>query len=477
MVGKRLAYAGGGFVLLTSLMASGGSLLSLPFALWACAPYAALWGFAHKTERSGPVLGAGLAGLTGEAAIRAAVFLWPENSTAAVALAFSPAYILVILMPAGAGLGYVFGELWLAAKTPLRASLALISAGALIFEFFAIAAPEKLPMNAAKTRAALARIGEPRVVVPGTLESVLVSTASAWHQVVDFDGKPGDELAFIDHRGVRFVDVVSFRETYAEPFPGEPGRLWSWMSQLVPMEDGLAVVQTGGGFSETRVQRLDGSLLWDYKPDVNLKPTALVPADLEDDHHFEFYAASNESVARLDTDGRLIWAQPARSAQLLGVLPEKGEQPAWVAALEYGRRAIVWGADGRRLGEHAVTPKAMPFAVADTPWGRAFLCGGKNKPLRIVGLDGRELFSVPLGDFTAIQAVGLDLKSGPALAVSADTPKNIGRARLFIVGAGGKVLYDEILAKLPVLRAARLPGKTSILLLSRDGLRVLRAKS
>lgn len=470
-LGRGLACAGGGLAAVTTAWAAGFSALSVPFILWSAIPYAVLWGLSGKAERPGPVLGAGLAALAGEAAVRAAVFLWPENSTAAVALAVSPAYVLFLLMPAGAGLGFVLGEAWEKSGAFLRGAILLAAAGALVFEFFAIAAPEKLPMNAVKSKAARERIGAPRVVVAGAFEDKRVSEASAWHQALDVDGAPGDELAVIDHRGAQLYDLDALSPARFVPFPGEPGRLWSWMSQLVPFEAGLAVAQTGGGFSETRLQRLDGTTLWTYQPDANLKPTAMAPADLQRDGTWEFYAASNEKLARLDLGGRETWAYPARSPHLLAALP------GWVAAYEYGKRAFALDADGKLLGEHALSPKDMPFSAADTPWGRAFLHGGKKKPLRGIGLDGRELFSLPLGDFTAIQAVGLTFKSGPALAVSADTTKDVGLSRVLIVGAGGTVLYDEVLAKLPVLRAARRPDGTSVLLLSGPGLRVLRPKS
>lgn len=475
-LGAWLAYAGGGFAVATSALGSGFSPWALPFAAWSLVPYVGLWFFSRWTDRPGPVLGAGLAALAGEAAVRATVFLWPEHSTAAVALLFSPGYLLLILMPAGGGLGFVLSGVWEKGGVFPRAGAVLIGAAALAFEFLAIAAPERLPMNVAKTKAALARIGPPRVVVPGRFETVLVSSAAAWHQVVDYDGKPGDEIALVDHRGARFIDLRTFAPLGERPFSGDPGRLWSWMSQLVFLEDGLGVVQTGGGFSETKAQRLDGSPVWAYKPDARLNPTALAPADLDGDGRGEFYAASNAKVARLDLSGREVWARPARSALFLGALPARGASPAWVAAVEYGRRALAWDARGEPVGEHAVTAKDMPFAVADTPWGRAFLHGGKTRPLRGVSADGRELFSLPMGDFTAIQAVGLDLASGPALAVLGDTPKDVGRVRLFITDARGGVLYDEVLSRRPVLRAARRPDGISVLLLSRDGLRVLRER-
>ncbi|MDX6767987.1 MAG: hypothetical protein SF051_00530 [Elusimicrobiota bacterium] len=470
---SRLAVAAAAVSALATVAMGAGAPASFLFALWSAAPFLALWQLARVIGRPAPLLGAALTGIVGQAAVFAAVS-WSSSSTAPLALLFAPGYQLVVIMPAGALSGLVLGGVWEKGGTALRGLLALAAAGALVFEFLAIAAPHRLPMNAARARAALQRIGEPRVVRPGAFETVTVSTASAWFQALELDGRPGDELAVVDGRGARLLDGATFAPIGFEPFTGEPGRLWSWMTQLVPMEDGLAAVQTGGGFSATVVQRLDGTTLWSYKPDARLNPTALIPADLEGDRDWEFYAASNEKLARLDLDGKEVWSVPAVSPALLGALPRRGSVPAMVGAYEYGRRAFAVDEKGAVLGGYALSSKDMPFAFTDTPWGRAFLHAGKARPLRGVAPDGRELFSVPLGDFSAIAAVGLRLKAGPALAVLGASTESVGRFRLLIVGEGGAPLYDEVLAAPPALRALRRPDGTTALLLIKDGLRVIR---
>src|SRR5688572_14342571 len=84
---------------LTSIVGSGFSVWSLPFALWAALPYGVLWIVGRLLRDPWPSLGAGTAAIAADIGIRAAVFLWPRGSTAAVALVFSPAYITAVVMP------------------------------------------------------------------------------------------------------------------------------------------------------------------------------------------------------------------------------------------------------------------------------------------------------------------------------------------------------------------------------------------
>ena len=80
-----LALFGIVIVSLTSIVGSGFSLLSIPFALWSMVPYVVLWVAGRALRDPWPALGAGSAAIAADLGIRAAVFLWPRGSTAAVA--------------------------------------------------------------------------------------------------------------------------------------------------------------------------------------------------------------------------------------------------------------------------------------------------------------------------------------------------------------------------------------------------------
>jgi hypothetical protein len=75
-------------------------------------PYVVLWVAGRALRDPWPALGAGSAAIAADLGIRAAVFLWPRGSTAAIALVFSPAYITAIVMPIGAGAGWLLGRRW-----------------------------------------------------------------------------------------------------------------------------------------------------------------------------------------------------------------------------------------------------------------------------------------------------------------------------------------------------------------------------
>ena len=158
-----LALLGIAFVSLTSIVGSGFSLLSLPFALWSMAPYVVLWVVGRALRDRWPVLGAGTAALAADIGIRAAVFLWPRGSTAAIALVFSPAYITAIVMPIGAGAGWLLGRIW-RWHSAGRVAVIIVGPTALGLLMLWLARPELFPTTGIARRAALDRIGPPRVV-------------------------------------------------------------------------------------------------------------------------------------------------------------------------------------------------------------------------------------------------------------------------------------------------------------------------
>jgi hypothetical protein len=468
-LGRRLAWAGGLFAVTTTLLAGAGSLFAVPVALWSALPYAALNLASRRVDRSGPLLGAGLAAIVGDAAVRAAVFLWPSGSTSALALAFSPAYLLLVLMPAGALLGWVGESLWRDSGRAVRAGLALAGAAALALEFTAIARPQLLPMNMAKQRALLEAVGDPRVVTPGEFTSVVLSTASAWHQVSELDGRPGDEVLLADGRGATILDGGSLAKKDFAAFSAEPGTLWNWYSRLVQLEDGYAVVQTGGGFSRTELRRLDGSLLWEYRPDGNMSPAALRPADLDGDGVIEFYAASNRKVCRLDHAMREVWCVPTQDASLPVLAPPRGKRPGWLVVSEYRRMLRVLDAGGHELGGFVPSRDLNLVGAADLEGGRALL--GVGKTLTLLSADGVPVDGYPLAadGFSVITAAAVRFRAGepPLLAVLAGA-KGLPRFRLRLLDRAGAVRYEEVFDKPVGLLPLRRPDGSECLLLSSE---------
>lgn len=472
---RRLAVAGALFVVLTTSLGADSAWRAAPFALWGCVPYAALWLFGLRLRRLGPALGAGLAALTAEAAVRAAVFLWPQGSTSALALLFSPAYILLLVMPAGALLGWLVESVWERAGRGLRLALGAAVALTLAFEFLAIARPEYLPMNLARRHALLSSLGEPRVVKAGGFQSVVVSTASAWFQVSDLDGLPGDELVVADHRGATVLDAATLREKDRAPFTGAPGGLWNWYSRLVALEDGYAVAQTGGGFQKTELRLLDGRLLSSYKPDANLEPTALRPADLDGDRAVEFYAASGKKVCRLDLALQESWCVDAVNSSLPVLAPPRGKTPGWLVVLEHRRLLRVLDAKGRELGSFVPSKELLPLSAVDLPQGRALVSGGKT--LLLLALDGAPVnaYAHDLEGFHVLNAVPVSFKKGeaPLLAVLSK-PRGADLFRLRLVAAGGSILYEELFAKpVGLLPVARSDGSGYLLVQEPGRLRAL----
>jgi hypothetical protein len=469
-LGRRFAAAGILFTLATTLWGAD-AWLALPFALWAGVPYVALAAAAAAIGRRGPVLGAGLAGLTAEAAIRAAVFLWPKGSTAAVALVFSPAYILLLVMPAGAALGWLIESVWDKAGPNMRAALGLAAGAALVFEFLAIGRPEWLPMNLAKDRAVLAAVGEPRVVKSEGFTDVLVSSASAWYQVAELDALPGEEVLVVDHKGASILDGVTFRRKDYAAFTGDPGRLWNWYSRLVALEDGYAVVQTGGGFQKTELLTLSGQTLWRYKPDANLEPTALRPADLDGDGSVEFYAASNKKVCRLDHAMKEVWCQPATNSSIPVLAPMRGKRPGWLVVVEYRRLIRILSAKGEEFGSFVPSRDFNPASAADLEDGRVLLSGGKRLLLsKADGVRVVDRYILPEDGLTVVNAEAVRFrKNGPTLLAVLSAPATVPRFRLRLVGPEGDIRYEEVFDKAVGLLPLTRPDGSQVLLLHNGG--------
>lgn len=473
-----LAVLGVVLVWTTSIAGSGFSLLSLPFALWSTVPYAVLWMAGRRLQNPWLALGAGTSALAADLGIRASVFLWPRGSTAAIALVFSPAYITALVMPIGAVLGGLLGRMW---RWQLAGRVVVLIVGPITLGLLTLglARPELFPTTVLKRRALIERIGEPRIVI-GTemFESIPISTKAAWFLTGDFDSQPGDDLAIVDHSGADVIDSASREVTHHVAFGGEPGRLWGSFSELVRMpDDRLVVAQTGGGFSRTLLQDLNGSEIWEYRPNSRLAPDALRPADLDRDGRVEFYASSTEGIARLDSEGREVWRRPAPNAGLLETLPRTADGPAWIVAVAYGQRVLVWDENGQPIGELAVTAAASPLAVVDTFAGRSLIHGGRAAAA--YDLQGKALFEIPLGDFTlsTVTAVRFSASEEPHLAMLGSTDRETNRYRLLIVNAMHRAVYDEILDTYPrVLIARQADGSDTLFLSNGRGLRQLRRR-
>ena len=473
-----LAIVGVVLVWTTSIAGSGFSLLSLPFALWSTVPYAVLWIVGRRLQKPWLVLGAGTSALAADLGIRASVFLWPRGSTAAIALVFSPAYITALVMPIGATVGWLCGQMWRwhVAGRLIVATIAPIAAGLLTL---GLARPELFPTTVVKRRALLERIGQPRVVIGAeTFESFPVSTKAAWFLISNLDAQPGDELAIVEHAGADVIDSSSRSIKRHISFGGEPGRLWGSFSTLVRMpDDRLVVAQTGGGFSRTLLQDLNGQELWEYRPNPRLAPDTLRPADLDGDGRVEFYASSFAGIARLDSDGREVWRRPTTNAALLEILERTSENPAWIVTVEYGGRVLVWDENGRQLTELAVTAENSPVAVVDGFAGRSFIHGGNSA--RAFDLQGKALFEVPLGEFTLSTAAGVRFSASerPHLAFVGSTDRDTNRYRLLIVDSMRRVVYDEVFDSYPrVLVARQADGSDTLFVSDARGLRQLRRR-
>lgn len=450
-------------VLVTTAVASIGSLLAIPFALWSLVPWAVLFALSRRSQLGPWTLGgAGVAALAAEIGIRASVFVWPRGSTAAIALVFSPAVILVAVMPAGAALGWLAGRAWRrhALGRAAVVVLAPVIAGLTLVGF---ARPDLFPTTVYQRRALLERIGPPRVVTgAAAFVNTPVSDQPQWVTTAELDGAPGEELALVDHAGARVIDPRTLVPRRTIAFPERRGGFWTSFAALVRLpDDEIAVAETGGGFSRTLVRRLDGSTLWEYRPDADSSPTSLDPADLDGDGRVEFYAASLHRIARLDEGGREVWQQPARLPDLGALLPPTARHPAWVVAVEYAVRTLVFDAAGNTLGTVPAEQDVMTTA-ADLGDERLVFLGDAR--VRGFALDGQLRVEIPLGDFRASQVLGARLSDdapaslvvvGAAPELTSGPTSREGRYRLLIVDAARRTIYDEITDVFPRVVVSR----------------------
>lgn len=473
-----LASLGALLVLGTTLLA--GSFAAWGFAVWALAPYLLLALAARLLEDRWVVSGAGAAALATELGVRAAVFVFPRGSTAAIALVFSPALIALVALPAGAGVGLVLGRIWRRGDRVARVGVSVVAAVGLGSTVLGLARPELFPTAVVRRRAALQRIGPTRVVTGSeSFESVSLTDRPEWAVSADLDDAPGEELAIVGQRGARLLDATSLDELRRVEFGAEPGRLWNWYSTLARIDGRLVVVQTGGGYQATELRELDGRLLWSYHPDPELPPSALRSADLDGDGRAEFYATTVHAMVRLDATGHEVWKRPTRMSALTALAPRTAADPAWVVGVEYGRVTQVWDDAGKPLAEIADSGLPAVAGIVEWPAGRALVLA-PHGAARGIDLARRTLFELPIGeDFTLGEALSLRFAPGAPshLVLAATAARDVGRARLLVVSPARQTAYDEVLEQpVRLLKARRADGAETLLVCGDGGLRVLRPR-
>ena len=445
----------------------------LVFAAWGSVPYGVIC-LGHKFISNPWVLGgAGASALAAEIGYRASVFLWPQGSTQAVALAFSPILIIFVFIPAGAALGWLMGWLWRFEFRVLRATVVTVSAAVWGLTVLGLARPELFPTSVYSREQAQTRLGEPRVVVgDGSFEKILVSTSAwaPWYVAAELDGSPGDEVAVFRYELVEVLDPTDFRiKNRLRIVRGH--RPLTGSETLARIDGRPLIVRQGGGYQPTEVRDLGGELVWAYLPDLSPPPKALLPADLDGDGTMEFYAAAS-TVERLDGAGRPVWSRDARPYELV-LAPRTNTEPAWVVGYEYNRPTKVWDENGNLLGELAQIGKDKPVAVVDRPDGRGLLFNGKA--VRVTSINGDDLFRFPLEGLTVISglSVRFHANENPHLVVVAGAPRDVERWRLLIWGAERDPVYDEVFDsdRPPHIFKARRGDGAETLLLWREPLR------
>lgn len=463
----RLACGAGAIlVVVTTLVLSGGGASPTVLALlaWALAPYAAVWLLLRVTQDPWVQTGAALGVLLGEAYIRGELIFVARGSTSALVLLFSPFYLLVLALPVGAGLGWAIGRGWRRGRVIGRGLIVTAAVACAAVAALAIARPAALPFRLGAVISAKERIGPPRVVAGETFfTKTRLSSRIGWYDVGGFGATPADTIASVTDRVV-LLDPATGAEQGTLALAAQTRRQWNWFSRLVRDGGELLLVQTGGGYSEVEVLDLEGRTRWRFRPHPALPPIALLPRDLDGDGRPEFYAASKDSVYRLDATGKVVWARAASG--LVNALDADG---GIVVAVASGGRASAWDAAGNARPSFTVPGDAYRYRLVDWPRARSLVGGARE--VRVVDLEGRRIFEQPLGDFVFVDALVVRLDAdGPAqLAVTAAAPREVGVGRLMVFSASGAVVYDEILPRLARMLAATDGAARRQVLLLADG--------
>ena len=454
-----LAGAGSAVVLLTSLLATARADLPalaglLAFTAWALLPYAVLWTAGPRLRWPGAVTGAGALALAFELGIRLAVFVFPRGSTAAIALVFSPAIVLLVAMPLGGLVGALIAPAVSASRSVWRRLPVLtVSTIALALVTLGVARPDLFPSTVLARQRALERIG-PLGVRTGEerFTRQRISRDHGWRMTGNFDAVPGDEVAVVDAGQVQLFDLPAFTPRPPLTLAGEAAR-WNWFSRLAWTDAGLLRVDGGGGFQETQVYALDGSLRFRYHPDPQLPPNALRAADLDGDGHAEFYAATQDALVQLDGSGREVWRTPLRSGDIVALLPASSLGQAWVVTQTYGDALTIRDSGGRPLATVKSPPGGYRAALGVVEWLGQRLVAFGGAQLTLQSVDGGTAFEWTVPDM-AIAGVQVGAHAGgasatPLLVVLATADRDSHRARLQLVTPQREVVYDEVSETMP----------------------------
>lgn len=471
-----LAWSGIVLVVATTLVFGTLSALILPFLAWAVAPYVALLLACRYLLAPAPAAGAGLAALAVDIGVRASVFLFPRGSTAAIALVFSPLLVAAAL-PVGGAVGWVVDRAWTAGRRALGVAVAGIFGIALALVSLGFARPDLLPTAVVARRQMLERLGEPRITAGGDrYQWRTVVDRSAWFQAGAFDDRPGEDIAVVTPTGATILDAESLSEVGEVAITAPTPTFWSWYSRLIRLDGRFVVSQTGGGFQDTEVRELDGSLTWAYRPDPTLPPSVLMPADLDEDGTPEWYAVTHTHVIRVDAQGKEVWRMPAVNGGLVALSPATSGEQAWVVVSEYRRQVLIWNAQGQEVAKVPMSD-ASPLAVVNFPAERSLVLTGDR--VRGVTPAGRQTFELPLDGFQLAQAVDVRFAPGdaPLLALVTTAPRDVGRFRLQLWTASAddppSLVFEELLTEMPVLMRARTPQLDRLLVSVSGQLRAL----
>ncbi len=446
----------------------------LVFVAWALAPYALLAIAGPSIRRPWVIAGAGAAAIAAEAGFRLAAFVYPRGSTAGLVLIFSPAFVTVVALPAGALAGWLVDRAMRSRSRLAHGSALALAAAALALTTLGLARPDLFPTTVYARRRALDRIGPLGVRVGADTLTPQVLTADAnWRQVADLDGRPGDEIAIVDRGIVRVLSPDTLVTLVTAPLWGD-ARRWNWFSRLTRVGGRLMIAETGGGFQETRVRALDGSIAWTYRPDAALPPAALVPADLDGDGDAEFVALTSDALVRLDGAGREVWRRTARLDALLTVLPHTRTHAAWIVAVDPAAAVRVWDEHG---GAVATVPVGDARGLGAVEWqGSRDVLAVQEHVLRGLRLDGRVRWTWTVPDMAVVEAATVRVAPDGLeyLALVAAAPRDTRRWRLQVLGPDRRLVYDEVRDSAMRLLAARGPDGTDTLLVSGSTLVALR---
>jgi hypothetical protein len=462
-------------IVVTGALGSGFSPLAIPFILYGLLPYGVLFLVGRSASNPWIIGGAGVAALTVELGVRAGVMLFPRGSTAAIALVFSPVLIGAVAMPLGALGGWLLGQVFARTPVVVRALVLVAAAVVLGLTFIAFARPEMFPTTVAARRRHLGAIGEPRVVSGGDrFARATISEVTAWHVTGEFDGRPGEELALVDHKGAQLVDAITLKPAGFVAFGGEPGRLWNWYSRLVRLGDTFVIAQTGGGFQTTQVMSLDNNLIWSFQPDPRLPPTALLPGDLDGNGEPEFYASTTHAVTRLNPRGEQVWSKSATLPHLVALAPRDANEPGWVVSTRSEVAVDILSPDGEALA--ALKWPGPVHGLINWPDARRLLVG--DTTVKGVDADGATQFEIPIAEpLHLMQAVVWRRPAAAALlAVLAGGDRDLKRWRLRLYESPQAVVYDEVFDAPPRLLAAEhADGTSTVFVIADSTLSVLRA--